>query len=105
MKRSLMSEGFEKTIDAWGLASRPAPCIQDGDLGIWCAAYPSVDRAPVAESDDGSVVPVEPGMLIEAQGVVMAGGYAPLSRARSLRILGKVPLPEPQPLLHGSIPT
>jgi signal transduction histidine kinase len=82
---------------------RPALCIQDGELGIYCIVTPSIDGAAVAEADDGRMVAVEPSMLIEAEGVALTGGYAPNLRARWMRILGKVPLPEPQPIDVGRL--
>lgn len=103
LPRAELEQGVPARLRGVVTTLRPAACIQDGDLRIWCAAAPSIDGTFVAEADDGSMVPLEPGMLIEAQGVVMAGAYAPNLRARGLRILGKVPLPQPQPHAVGGL--
>jgi signal transduction histidine kinase len=66
--------------------------IQEGDSPIW------VVESGRVEADDGSPPTIERGMIVEIEGSVVAGGYAPTIIGRRTRIVGRGPVPPPVPV-------
>jgi signal transduction histidine kinase len=66
--------------------------IQEGDSPIWVVASGRV------EADDYPAPTIERGMIVEIEGRVVAGGYAPTIIGRRTRIVGRGPVPPPVPV-------
>lgn len=66
--------------------------IQEGDSPIFVTGPGHV------EADDDSAPTIERGMIVEIEGRVVAGGYAPTIIGRRTRVVGRGPVPPPVPV-------
>lgn len=72
--------------------------VQDESAGIWFSV--TLARAAGAWRGDDAVLPaLAPGDLVEVEGVTDRGGFAPLILPRSLRVVGRRPLPTAVPVV------
>ncbi|MFN5755657.1 MAG: hypothetical protein ACK48M_02525, partial [Planctomycetia bacterium] len=71
---------------------RPTLVIQEEDSPIFVTGPGHV------EADDDPAPTIERGMIVEIEGRVVAGGYAPTIIGRCARIVGRGPVPPPVPV-------
>ena len=71
--------------------------IQDGESPIFVTGFGHV------EADEGPAPTIERGMIVEIEGSVVAGGYAPTIIGRRTRIVGRGPVPPPVPADLGRL--
>lgn len=81
------------------VSQRLGMALQDGGAGIWVRG--PVDAGEPRESEARR--PAQVGDMVEVEGVVRRGGFAPTIEATRLRILGTAPLPEPVPADLGRL--
>jgi signal transduction histidine kinase len=65
--------------------------IQDGDQGIYVVG----ELQPPAAAPATPPRPLGPGMLVEVEGTIRAGGYSPMIVSRKMRVLEESTLPAP----------
>jgi signal transduction histidine kinase len=81
------------------VSRRLGMALQDGGVGIWVRGH--VEAGELRES--GARRTTQEGDMVEVEGIVYRGGFAPTIEAARLRILGTAPLPEPAPADLGRL--
>jgi signal transduction histidine kinase len=81
------------------VSRRLSMAIQDGGVGIWVRGH--MEAGELRESE--ALRTTQVGDMVEVEGIVYRGGFAPTIEATRLRILGTAPLPEPAPADLGRL--
>lgn len=66
--------------------------VQDDSAGIWVSITLSI-AANLWRGDDSLLASIQPGCVVEIDGVTEQGGFAPLILPRTIRMVGRKPLP------------
>jgi len=78
-------------------ACTPYFVIEDAGSAMFIAGFGDVEA-------DGTAAPIiEPGMILEIEGRVIPGGYAPTLSGRRTRVVGRGPVPPPMPADLGRL--